>query len=366
MKISRKGKTGCALVLAALMTLTGVSITQTYAADAIDVSKTDCSITVSVDIVVAEEAQAGQNQKYVEDFKKMSIPVNIYRVAEVDVTGQKYTNIEPFKNVDLSDISSKTTAAEWKAKAEAAAEELENAQPTAQKVTEAGVARFENLATGMYLVVPEATYNTDYTTRYTFTPYLTALPGNPYATAGGDDNGYGQGADEWIYETEIGLKPEAEPQFGHLDIHKVLLNFNETLGQTTFVFRVEAIDEDGNLLYDSENRPVYSEVVSTTHEGLATETVTLDKIPAGVTVRVTEVYSGASYEIAGTGAVTQDVLIWSDAAIGQTVGGAVIETAAVTFENKYNGGNRGGYGVTNEFTNGSAGWEWTSGPAEEE
>lgn len=352
MKISRKGKTGCALVLAALMTLTGVSVSQTYAADAVDVNKTDCSITVSVDIVVAEEAQAGQNQKYVEDFKKMSIPVALYRVAEVDVTGQKYTNLEPFGTVNFSDINSDTTAKEWKTKAEDAVKDLEKATPVAQQNTVDGVAEFNNLATGMYLVVPEETYNTDYTTKYTFTPYLTALPSSEYTLTG-------QGSDTWVYETTIGLKPEAEPQFGHLEIRKELLNYNETLGQTTFVFSVEAIDADGNLLYDSENKPVYSEVVSTTHEGLAAETVTLDKIPAGVTVRVTEIYSGASYEIEG--AVSQDVLIWSDAAVGQTVGGTVVETAAVTFENKYNGGNRGGYGVTNEFTSGNEGWEWTSG-----
>lgn len=356
MKISRKGKTGCAVVLAALMTLTGVSAGQTYAADAIEVDKTDCSITVSVNIVSVGD---DENQKYVEDFEKMNIPVDIYRVAVVDVTGQKYENITPFENVDLSSISSETTAADWQAKAEEAVKVLEDAEPAASEVTKDGTAEFKGLATGMYLVVPEATYNTDYTTRYTFTPYLTALPSSDYALTG-------TGSDEWDYNIEIGLKPEAEPQFGKLEIHKELQNYNETLGQTTFVFSVEAIDDNGNLLYDSENNPVYSEVVSTTHEGLATETVILDKIPAGVMVRVKEVYPGASYEIAGTGAVSQEVMIWPDEAVGQTVGGTVIETAAVTFENRYNGGNRGGYGVTNEFTSGSEGWEWTSGPAQEE
>ena len=38
-----------------------------------------------------------------------------------------------------------------------------------------------NLATGMYLVVPGETFNQDYSYKYTFTPYLTALPGNLYA-----------------------------------------------------------------------------------------------------------------------------------------------------------------------------------------
>ena len=59
-----------------------------------------------------------------------------------------------------------------------------------------------------------------------------------------------------------------------------------------------------------------------------------------------------------------DILIWSDAAVdhaaGGTVNGEVIQTAEVSFQNRYDGGNRGGYGVTNEFTNGGDGWEWTS------
>lgn len=354
MRISRKGKTGCALVLAALMAMTGMSMQRTYAADGIDVDKNDCSITVSVSIGKGGDG----NEKYLEDFNKMEIPIDIYRVADVDVTGREYTPVAPFEAVNLKDVSSSTTADEWMEKAGEAAkkEHLDKGVPVTA-VTKSGTAKFENLTPGMYLVVPQETFNTDFTAKYTFTPYLTALPGSEYALTGA-------GGDEWVYDTEIGLKPEAEPQFGKLNIHKILQNYNETLGQTTFVFRVEAIDEDGNLLYDAENKPVYSEVVSTTHAGLAEETVTLEHIPAGVTVRVTEVYSGASYETVGE--IVKDVLIWSDAAEGEAVDGILIETAEVSFENRYDGGNRGGYGVTNEFTNGDAGWEWTSGSTEEE
>ena len=354
MRISRKGKTRCALVLTALMALTGMSMQQTYAADGIDVDKNDCSITVSASVGKSGE----YNDKYLEDFNKMEIPIDIYRVADVDVTGQKYTAVSPFEAVNLKEISSSTTADEWMEKAGEAAkkENLDKASPLTA-TTVSGTAKFENLTPGMYLVVPREAFNTHFTTQYTFTPYLTALPSSEYALTGA-------GSDEWVYDTEIGLKPEANPQFGKLNIHKILQNYNETLGQATFVFRVEAIDEDGNLLYDAENKPVYSEVISTTHAGLVEETVTLEHIPAGVTVRVTEVYSGASYETAGD--TVKDVLIWSDAAAGGTIDGVVIETAEVTFENRYDGGNRGGYGVTNEFTNKDAGWEWTSGPAEEE
>ena len=155
----------------------------------------------------------------------------------------------------------------------------------------------------------------------------------------------------------IGLKAEGEPQYGRLNITKVLSNYNETLGRTSFVFQVEGRDETGAL--------VYSNVISTTHEGAGSETVTLEKIPAGLTVTVTEVYSGASYELVDSG--EKDVLIWSDAAVAS----GEHSEASVSFANRYGGGNRGGYGVTNHFdSDGSGGWKWvnpvTESPAPEE
>ena len=149
------------------------------------------------------------------------------------------------------------------------------------------------------------------------------------------------------------MKPEAEPLFGRLEITKELENFNETLGRTTFTFLVEGRDPATDEL-------LYSDVISTTHEELASETVTLEHIPAGITVTVTEIYTGASYEVVGD--VAKDVLIWSDEAVGKEVDGVTIETPAVTFQNRYNGGNRGGYGVNNQFERENGVWEWKSGP----
>lgn len=370
MKISRKAKTGCAVVLAALMTLTGLSMQQTYAAKAVDLEKKDCSIEISVSI--GRNGDMNGNDEYLEDFNAMSIPVDLYRVASVDVTGQNFETYEPFKSVDLSGINSETNASEWLKMAETAAkqENLEAARATSnegeqlywKETIQAGKAVFTGLTPGMYLVVPETTFNPDYTVRYSFIPYLTALPSSTYTTGYDEDGNPTQtGSDEWIYNldssnnSEIGLKPEAEPLYGKLSITKELQNFNETLGQTTFTFLVEGRDpETGELLY--------SEVVSTTHEELASETVTLEHIPAGVTVTVTEIYTGASYEVVGD--VAKDVLIWSDEAVenanGQDINGVTVQTPAVTFENRYNGGNRGGYGVNNQFELQDGVWEWTS------
>lgn len=359
MKITKRVKTGCALVLAASLALPGLSMVRTQAAGGIELDA-DCSITVSVAV---GEYNSTQNKKYVEDFENMEIPVVIYKVADVDVTGQKFTPVEPFSSMKLDGIGNETKASQWLelAKEVAGNERLGEAEQWKEN-TVSGMAKFESLKPGMYLVAPEASYNRDYTTQYTFSPYLTALPSSAYtitydnegnpAHMDADGNTLG---DEWDYDATIGLKSQAIPQYGRLDITKELQNFNETLGTTTFVFQVEGTDEDGNI---------FSEVVSTTHERLASETVTIEKIPAGMTVTVREVYQGASYEIVGD--IEKDVKIWSDAAVnaadGQSVDGEVIHTAALIFENRYNGGNRGGYGVMNEFTQGADGWQWQSYP----
>ena len=81
--------------------------------------------------------------------------------------------------------------------------------------------------------------------------------------------------------------------------------------------------------------------------------MTLDGIPAGMNVSVREIYSGASYEL--DGAKEASALIQSDAAVEAEQE----ETASVAFTNRYSGGNRGGYGVTNHFdSDGNNGWTW--------
>lgn len=336
MKAGKRFRRGCALALAVLLGLSGLVQIRTQAATGIETGRL-CTLTVSV-----------ADSEYKEDFNEMKIPVSLYRVADVDVSG-RYAPVEPFKGMDFSSLGSETKAEDWTVLAEEAVKCLEGTEvpavqtkeaAAAEGSTEAAGAVFEDLATGLYLVVPEAAYNKDYTVRYLFTPYLTALPSSEYTLTGA-------GSDEWNYDTVIGLKAEGEPQYGRLNITKVLSNYNETLGRTSFVFQVEGRDETGAL--------VYSNVISTTHEGAGSETVTLGQIPAGLTVKVTEVYSGASYELVDS--LEKDALVWSDAAV---VSGEHSE-ASVSFTNRYGGGNRGGYGVTNHFdSDGSGGWTWVN------
>ena len=98
MELSRKGRRGCALALAAVLTLPGLSLMKTQAAVGIETGRDDCSLTVSVGV-------GGSDSEYLEDFNRMSIPVSVYQVANVDVTGRKYTPVGAFTDMGLLPIT---------------------------------------------------------------------------------------------------------------------------------------------------------------------------------------------------------------------------------------------------------------------
>ncbi len=352
MKISEKVRRWCIPALAAFLMVPCLNLMRTLAAGGIETDR-DCSLTVSVDIIKETD---GSNDKYLEDFNRMRIPVSVYKVADVDVTGQNYTPAAAFGGLDLAGLSSdhkaESTAARWRELAAEAeqvlTEKLEAGEPLeaagstvlekAEGSTEAAKGTLDGLKPGLYLVAPEASHNPDYTVRYAFTPYLTALPNSEYALTGA-------GSDEWVYDVTVGLKPDAVPLYGRLNITKILKEYNETLGPATFVFHAVGRDGSGAVKYE--------EVASLTFGAAGSDTVTLEGIPAGLTVTVTEVYSGASYTIEGSG--TASALVWS----GEAVSAGVSGEASVTFTNRYGGGNRGGYGVTNHFeSDGEGGWIW--------
>lgn len=98
-----------------------------------------------------------------------------------------------------------------------------------------------------------------------------------------------------------------------------------------------------------------------TFSAAGSENITLEQIPAGLMMTVTEEYSGASYEYVGSN--EEQVLIWSEEAVLVGAG----PEASVTFENRYGGGSQGGYGVTNHFeSDGAGGWMWENPTASPE
>ena len=337
MKISKRVRRGYALVLALLLALPCLTLMQTQAADAVEVDR-KCNLTVSV--------EGNYDKAFEADLSEMQIPVALYRVASVDVSG-RYTGVGSWASMKFDSISGETKADDWTTLAQEAYELIGDGQPDAEEKIEKtqgalASAKFTDLDTGMYLVVPETSFNTDYSYEYTFTPYLTALPGNAFAQTGAGD-------DSWNYEPVIGLKAERAQQEGTLIINKTLDTYNETLGAVTCVFRVEGHDDAGNA--------VYSNVISATLEGAGnTETVRLNGIPAGIRVTVTEIYAGSNYQVVGPDTV--ETVIVSKEAL-ENVDGA--SEASVSFTNAYNGGNRGGYGVTNQFNLDENGlWDWTT------
>lgn len=337
MKISRNLKRGCALALAALLVLPCVNLMQTKAAGPV-VQDRDCELTVAVDTTETVWGTGVDAGLSAADFADMTVPVNVYKVADVNVSAE-FTSTAGFADLDFNVVmDKKTNAATWEDLAKRAVEKLGNVDSTATKnIVNGSPAVISGLGVGMYLIVPQETFNSDYTRKYVFTPYLTALPSNDYTQTG-------TGSDEWQYDRTIYLKGEAQPQFGKLTINKTLSNYNETLGLTTSVFEIVGKDAQENV--------VYTNVASITHNGAGTESVTIENIPAGITVTVTEVYAGASYEIDGENVKTAKIV--SDEAVG--TGNA---EASVAFTNKLNGGHDSGYGLMNEFKAGEDGdWEW--------
>lgn len=304
-----------ALVCAMAFSVAALSYGNTYAADAIDVDAT-CSLSVDLSAVSTE---------YVSDLEAMTIPVNLYKVAAVDVSGN-YTELEAFAGLGLGNVNDQTTADKWLSMAKEAmgmVQEDSVAATDSFNIVE-GTGQSKDLTTGMYLVAPQNMFNADYSYEYQFTPYLTALPGNNY---------YSNKDDTWIYHPTISLKVGREMQYGSLVINKTLTGYSSLTQEGYFVFDISG-EKDG---------VTYTNVAAIRLNGDGTGSTTISGIPVGMEVTVTEIYSGGSYEPSGDS--VQKAVIVAD----QTVqaGGT---GASVAFENKYNDKLIPGTGVLNQFT----------------
>lgn len=327
MKMRKRIRQGGAVVLAlALAWQTGL-VSHVTAATAVETGR-KCSVTVELD---------GTS----EELKSLSIPVKLYKVAEVSESGT-YTMLPGYESLKLSEADSDMTAQEWEEKAKEASGLVKEQTPVADAglTVTGGAGTADGLTTGMYLVEAEEVESPEYT--YTFSPFLLSLPNNYYGSGGSDD---------WVYDVTTGLKPEQEERMGDLEIEKTLTSYNATVGGATFVFSVEAVKEE---------EVVYSDVVSMSFDQAGTRQVLVEDIPAGSEVTVTEVYSGSSYE--NTGAAAQTVEIMADGTSGSPV--------QVSFTNAYDHGFNGGSGVVNHFgyteaegtqdagQSGEGTWEW--------
>lgn len=264
-----------------------------------------------------------------------SIPVNLYKVASVDESGN-YTGIGAFSKLDLSSVSADNldaAAATWAERAAEAKKLLkDDTEPTTTTLTQ-GRGTATGLDTGLYLVDTPKVITPNYT--YTFTPYLVSLPTNNYYSGNG-------ASDDWIYDltkeynSAVGLKPEQHVRYGNLVINKELVDHNATFGNNaTFVFQIDITTLDNK----KETR-----IEELTFDAAGSHSVTIEKIPAGSHVTVTEVYSGASYELASAKSQKTDII-----ANPEKKSEVEFRPAEVSFINKHNGRTNGGYGVKNNF-----------------
>lgn len=264
-----------------------------------------------------------------------SIPVKLYKVASVDESGN-YTGIGAFSKLDLSSVSADNldaAAATWAERAAEAKKLLkDDTEPTTTTLTQ-GRGTATGLDTGLYLVDTPKVITPNYT--YTFTPYLVSLPTNNYYSGNG-------ASDNWIYDltkehnSAVGLKPEQHVRYGNLVINKELVDHNATFGNNaTFVFQIDITTLDNK----KETR-----IEELTFDAAGSHSVTIEKIPAGSHVTVTEVYSGASYELASAKSQETDII-----ANPEKETEVEFKPAEVSFINKHDGRTNGGYGVKNNF-----------------
>lgn len=319
--MNKRLKQGSTFLLAVALTFPLLTLPSAKAASAINTGQ-KCSIEFDISGNSSELLSA-------------SIPVKLYKVASVDESGN-YTGIGAFSKLDLSSVSADNldaAAATWAERAAEAKKLLkDDTEPTTTTLPqERGTAT--ELDTGLYLVDTPKVITPNYT--YTFTPYLVSLPTNNYYSGNG-------ASDDWIYDltkehnSAVGLKTEQHVRYGNLVINKELVDHNATFGdEATFVFQIDIKKPDGK----KETR-----IEELTFNVAGSDSVTIEKIPAGSHVTVTEVYSGASYELASAKSQETDII-----ANPEKETEVEFKPAEVSFINKHDGRTNGGYGVKNNF-----------------
>lgn len=330
---NRKGAGLLALALTLALALSGTGAFDSQAAIAVDVDR-ECDLDVST-----KELQEMAEDAYTD----AQVKVKLYRVASINESGDYYT-VDGFQSLHdgLSNISDSTTAAEWETMAQDAQKIVEDSKIVAAETSTAenGIVSFKGIETGLYLVETESIVTDNYI--YNFKPYLVSLPNNFYSSSGsGDDNWYYELTEE--KNSAMGLKPEEVVRYGDLQIRKDLKDMNSMPGdKATFVFQIDITTPKGK----TEQR-----IEAVTFDGkTGSEFATLRRIPAGSTVKVTEIYSGAGYELADGFSQPAPVTI-----VAKDDASPNAEVVMVTFENQPSGTTTGGYGIRNNFAKGDDG-----------
>lgn len=370
---SRKGAALLALALAFVLGLSGTGLLDTQAAGPVETER-NCRLVIDTAALFETHIKndykndllVGHDITLKDVLESVTLTVNLYKVAEINASA-KYTAVSPFNGNDVvlevdgktetfasavSNVSSATTAEKWEKMALATAGAVTSSTPEAGTKTITGEVEeiafgtlngeevVDGLEPGLYLVMVEDVDTPYYT--YKFTPYLVSLPNNNYDPTGDPpvtDDG-------WVYNVEMGLKPEREAKTGSLKIVKDLTEMSllPENNRAMFVFSVEVDPLDPNL-------PGYMDYTAITFDSAGRREVTVADLPAGSTVRVTEVYSGGGYEQQPAEPNPAVEIIKADGTEGAPV--------TVTFTNAPDGTPTGGYGAINNLEpDGNGGWKW--------
>lgn len=262
------------------------------------------------------------------DVKNASVQVNVYRVA----TGSKDTSydtynytfdVPAFKDLGEGYDPATMTSDSWQSMAKAASKIVSDKSLTPDASAPAGETIAE-LPDGMYLVViPEAHSELN---SFTFTPALVAVPGKVGADGSAVYNtseGRWTNTDPEVPVTMV-AKWSMSPLYGSLQINKVVPGFSGEAA--TFVYHIVDTQTSGQQ---------YENYAAVQYTADGVQSATVNHIPAGMEVTVTEEYTGARFDLA------------SDAS--QTTSIVANQTVAVDFQNKPNDSGKQGHGIENHF-----------------
>lgn len=293
------------------------------------------SIALSLSPISASDADGTAKQAAISatDFTG-----RLYRIAAVDAA-YLYTPTAGFEELAALDVRNfkEKKADEIRTLAENAAQLAESA--TAAELTfRDGTAEADDLETGLYLLVMEPFTTADGVWTVTSEPVLLPVPIVTGMTGDGWD-----GNDN--YRVEAALKLTAEKAMTKIRVTKQLDEYSALQGPATFVFRVEAVNANG------EN--VFSNVYSMTFTGAGVQEIPEIEVPVDSTVTVTEVYSGAAYTPDGSGTVTLTARPTEKAEDGTE---AIPAENTAAFTNRYTRRRTYGTAVTNAFSYADGQW----------
>ena len=317
------------------------------------------SIDFTRDMSIAIEAFP-EGHDFAEDITDAGVVVDVYQVAEAAVqTGYDaydFILTQDFADVDLADMQ---TLDAQVAQTQVAAGIVRDAEEAPAPVTSLAYGESSAFAPGLYLLIPhgEAMGNYWRTTEdgslvtvagtqeweYRFSPQLISLP----TRESSEEVVMTSDSGEWIYDLSVSLKAERAPRFGDLIIEKTVDRFRGE--PVTVVFSIVDTETGGDI---------YSNVASVYITDASGGSTRVTKIPAGISVTVTEIYAGPRYN---PDPKPQTVQI-----VASTAAAAEDSIATVSFHNTSTPSGNGGHGIENHFTyNGeTGGWDLVTTPVQ--